>query len=576
MVFRLLSFLKPYWKAALAAPLLMLLEVIMDLMQPTLMAAIVDRGVMVGNPGYILRMGGIMVLVAMLGAVGGMGCTYFSSYASVSYGADLRRALFAKVQTFSFANLDEFQPGSLVTRLTNDITQVQQVVLAMMRMLVRAPFLCIGGVIMAVSINAGLAVILLVALPLMGVALYFILTKGFPLFAMVQRKLDGVNEVMQENLAGVRVIKAFVRGDYENRKFANANDALMSISMVAGRLMGLLNPIMILVMNCSVIAVLWFGGVRVNGGTMQVGEVMAFVNYMTQILFSLSMVAFFLMNISRAKASADRILQVMKIEADIVDRPNALHEPVKYGEVAFENVSFRYKGASGPPVLSDITFTAHPGETIAILGSTGAGKSTLVSLIPRFHDVTAGRITIDGVDIRNMALTTLRGSIGMVLQDSILFSGTIRENLAWGMPTASDEEIIAAAQAAQAHDFVSSFPDGYQTIIGQRGVNLSGGQKQRLSIARALLKRPKVLILDDSTSAVDMGTEARLQAALQELMAHSTCFVIAQRISTVLDADRIIVLEDGHIVGMGTHQELMRTCPVYQDIYRSQLGKEAV
>jgi ATP-binding cassette subfamily B multidrug efflux pump len=571
---KLSSYLKPYWKAAVAAPLLMMVEVIMDLMQPTLMATIVDEGVFAGDIALIARMGGMMIGVALIGALGGIGCTYFSSHASIGFATDLRQDLFDKVQSFSFSNLDNFAPASLITRLTNDVTQVQHVVLAMMRMLVRSPLLFLGGTLMAISINARLAMIILLALPILSVALFVVLTKGFPLFAAVQTRLDRVNEVMQENLAGVRVIKAFVRADYEKDRFAEANEGLMRHSVKAGRLMGIMNPIMILVMNCSIVAVLWFGGRQVNTGNMQVGQVMAFVTYMSRILHALTMAAFFLMNISRAKASADRLREVLNTEIDIRDNPGASTAPIEQGRVVFEDVSFRYEGASGPPVLKGISFSAEPGETIAILGSTGSGKSTLVNLIPRFYEVSQGRITIDGTDIRDISLATLRGSIGMVLQESILFSGTIRENIGWGDEQASDEEVIASASAAQAHSFISSFPDGYEAQVRQGGVNLSGGQKQRLAIARALLKKPKILILDDSTSSVDMGTEARLQAALRERMADSTCFVIAQRISTVLDADRIIVLEDGQIVGMGSHEELIRSCHVYQDIYHSQLGRE--
>ncbi|NLN20026.1 MAG: ABC transporter ATP-binding protein [Firmicutes bacterium] len=568
------SYLKPYWKAALAAPLLMMVEVLMDLMQPTLMATVVDQGVMTGDIALILRMGALMIGVALIGALGGIGCTYFSSHASVGFATDLRQDLFEKVQSFSFSNIDEFAPASLITRLTNDVTQVQQLVLAMMRMLVRSPLTFLGGTIMAISINPRLALVILAALPVLSVSLYFILSKAFPLFSVVQTKLDRVNEVMQENLAGVRVIKAFVRAAYEKSRFAKANEDLMQHSIKAGRLMGIMHPIMILVMNCSIAAVLWFGGKHVNANQMQVGQVMAFVTYMNRILFSLTMAAFFLMNISRAKASADRIREVLNTEVDIEDKPGAINEPIKRGRVEFENVSFRYKGASGPPVLKNVSFTVEPGETIAILGSTGSGKSTLVHLIPRFYDVTEGRVTIDGVDVRDMSLATLRGSIGMVLQESLLFTGTIRENIAWGDSQAPDEEIVASATAAQAHSFISSFPEGYDTLVSQGGVNLSGGQKQRLAIARALLKKPKILILDDSTSAVDMGTEARLQAALRERLADTTCFIIAQRISSVLDADRIIVLEDGQIVGNGTHEELIRSCRVYQEIYNSQLGRE--
>lgn len=554
----------------------MFLEVAMDLMQPTLMASIIDKGVMTGDTALIFRTGGLMLLVAFIGTIGGMGCTYFSSIASLGFGTDLRRDLYKKVQSFSFTNLDEFQPASLITRLTNDVTQVQFIVMFMLRMLVRAPLSCIGGVIMAVTINARLAAILTVSLPILLVSVILIIQKGFPLFGLVQKRLDAVNAVMQENLAGVRVAKAFVRSDYEKARFKKANDSLTDTAMKAGWVMGATNPIMILVMNATIIAVLWFGGIRVDTGEMQVGQVMAFINYITQILFSMMMVAFFIMNISRAKASADRIKEVMNTEVDIADQPQSSDVPISSGRVSFEGVSFRYKGAGGSPVLENVTFTAEPGETIAILGSTGSGKSTLVNLIPRFYDVTEGRITIDGRDIRDIRLETLRSSIGMVLQESILFSGTIRENIAWGNSQAGDDEITAAAQAAQAHEFIARFPDGYGTFLGQRGVNLSGGQKQRLAIARALIKKPKILIMDDSTSAVDMGTEAKLQAAMKSLIAESTCFIIAQRISTVLDADRIMVLEDGHIAGIGTHAELIASCGVYQDIYRSQLGKEAM
>jgi ATP-binding cassette subfamily B multidrug efflux pump len=573
---KLLAYLKPHARVAIAAPLLMMLEVVMDLIQPKLMASIIDQGVKLGDINFILRTSGYMVAVALLGAVGGVGCSYFSSIASTNVGTDLRRDLFSKVQELSFTNLNTLSPDSLITRLTNDVTLVQHLVLVMLRMLVRAPLLCIGGIIMAVTINARLALILTFSLPLLLVALFLIMRISFPLFGLVQSRLDKVNEVLRENLSGARVIKAFVRADYENHKFANANEALTSIGMRAGRLVGSINPIMILVMNSTVIAVLWFGGIHVNIGGMQVGEVMAFINYTTQILFSMMMVTVFLMNISRAKASADRINEVFDTKVDIQDAPGASSQPINEGQVAFHNVSFQYKGASGPPVLKNITFTAQPGETVAILGSTGAGKSTLVNLIPRFYDVTEGCITIDGTDIRQMKLSSLRDSIGMVLQESILFSGTIGENISWGRANASDEDIVTSAQAAQVHEFIATLPDGYQTMVGQRGVNLSGGQKQRLAIARALLKRPKVLIMDDSTSAIDMGTEARLQVALRQLLAETTCFIIAQRISSVIDADRIIVLEDGQIVGSGTHSQLMNSCPVYQDIYHSQLGKEAV
>ncbi len=573
---RLTTYLRPYWGAAVAAPLLMLLEVVMDLLQPTLMASLVDRGVLAGDTGHILRTGALMLVAALVGLVGGVGCTYYASKASIGFATDLRRDLFAKVQGFSFNNLDRFPPGSLVTRLTNDVTQVQNMVFALLRVLVRTPLLTVGGTVMAVAISPRLALVLLVALPILVVSVVTVMRRGFPLFSTVQRRLDTVNDVLQENLAGVRVIKAFVRGAYESERFARANQALMAAGIQAGRLMGAIPPVMILVMNGSLIAVLWLGGWRVQMGGMEVGQVLAFTQYLTQILFALMMLAFFFVNISRAKASADRIREVLATQVDITDRAGLSPAPIREGRITFENVTFQYQGAAGPPVLKGISFTVEPGQRVAILGATGSGKSTLVHLLARFYDVTSGRITLDGRDIREIPLATLRQSLAMVLQESILFTGTIRENIAWGRPDATDDEIVACARAAQAHDFIAALPEGYQTLVGQRGVNLSGGQKQRIAIARALLRRPKVLILDDSTSALDMATEARLLAALRQRAAETTCLVIAQRISTVLDADQIIVLEDGEIVGIGRHHELLRSCPVYQEIYRSQLGKEVL
>lgn len=575
-MFKILKYIKPYWKYALAAPLLMLIEVACDLLQPNLVARIIDEGVAQGNLSLVIRLGLQMVGIALIGVVGGVGCTVASSIASMNFGADLRTIVYKKVQQFSFANLDKFNTGSLITRLTNDIVQVQQLVIMGLRMLVRAPLLCIGGFIMAISINARLSMILIVATPILLASITFIIKKGFPLFNIVQKRLDRLNDVTRENLTGVRVIKAFVRSETEKKRFAEANNSLIEISVKASRLMMLMFPIMMTIMNLSVVAVLWYGGIQVSQGTMRIGEILAFINYLTQILFSLMMVTFMLVNFSRAKVSGDRIQEVLQAEVDIKDTEEASDAPIKDGRVTFENVSFRYQGAGGEPVLDNISFTAEPGEVVAILGATGSGKSTLVNLIPRLYDVTEGRILVDGRDVRSMKLKTLREGISVVLQESILFSGSIKENISWGKEEASDEEIIEASKAAQAHDFITNFPEGYETKMGQRGVNVSGGQKQRLSIARAIIKKPPIIILDDSTSAVDMATEAKIQKALKELMGHTTCFVIAQRISTVLDADKIIVLEDGKIVSMGNHEELLKTSAVYQDIYKSQLGEGAV
>lgn len=573
---KILKYLKPHWKFTVLAPLLMLLEVVCDLTQPTLMARIVDEGVIKGDLTLVLRTGLTMVGIASIGLLGGLGCTATSSVASMNFGCDVRSEVFRKIQKFSFSNLDKFKTSSLITRLTNDIVQVQQIVLMSLRMLVRAPLLCIGGFIMAMSINARLGLILVVAIPLLVISIVSIVSKGFPLFRVVQKRLDKINDVMRENLTGVRVIKAFVRADLEKKRFNAANDSMVEVSLKTGRLMMLVMPVMMLIMNFSVAAVIWFGGFQVSNGSMQVGEIMAFINYLTQILFSLMMVTMMIMNYSRAKVSADRINEVLEADVDIKDSMDASDAPIESGSVIFENVSFRYPGAGGEPVLKNISLTANPGETIAILGATGSGKSTLVNLIPRLYDVTEGRILVDGRDIRDIKLNTLRNAISVVLQESILFTGTIMENIRWGKEEATEEEVLQAAAAAQAHEFITRFPEGYDTEIGQRGVNVSGGQKQRLSIARAIIKKPPILILDDSTSAVDMATEAKLQKALRELMKNTTSFIIAQRISTVLDADKIIVLEDGKIAAVGNHEELLKTSPIYMDIYTSQLGKEAV
>ena len=572
---KLFSYLKPYWKAASLAPLLMLVEVVTDLLQPILMANIIDRGIATGDVDYIMRTGLLMIGIAIIGLIGGFGCTIASGIASQSFGADLRSALFKKIQSFSFANLDEFKTSSLITRLTNDVTQVQNIVLMSLRIMVRAPLLSVGGIIMTVIINPRLARILLIAIPILALVLFFVARRGFPLFAAVQARLDRVNDVMRENLTGIRVVKAFVRSDLEKERFGTANEALMEVTVKASRIMALTMPFIMLVMHLSLVAILWFGGIQVNNGQMQVGEVVAFINYMTQILFSLMMVAFIFIMFSRAKASADRIQEVLQTEVDLKDLFQESIGFIEQGKVVFENVSFRYTGSKGEPILKDISFTAEPGQTIAILGGIGSGKTTLVSLIPRLYDVTDGKVQIDGQDVRNIPLEHLRSTVGFVLQESVLFTGSIRENLLWGKEEASDEEIERSAKMAQAHDFIMSFPEGYSTQLGQRGVNLSGGQKQRLAIARALLKEPSILILDDSTSAVDLGTESRIRAALKKMEKKSTVFLIAQRISSVIDADKILVLEDGRIVAEGIHQQLLETSSIYQDIYQSQMGEGA-
>lgn len=571
---KLFRYLRPHWAAAVLAPLLMLLEVAMDLLQPVFMARIIDEGVMQNDTTRILQTGLLMLGCAGVGLLGGLGCTVYSSIASQRFGADLRRDLFRKVQTLSFRNLDELSTGSLITRLTNDIVQLQTMVQMLLRIFVRSPLLAIGSIIMAVIISPSLAAILAIAVPLLFIVMFLLIRATLPLFSKVQNKLDKVNTVLKENFAGIRVSKAFVRAGYEKRRFHEANADFTDASVKTQRLVALNMPILTMILNVSIVAVLWFGGKNAIDGSFEVGSLVAFINYVTQVLFAVSSVAMMLVRISTAKVSADRIQEVMDTRPDIINQSAPVQQVEPHGEVVFDRVSFAYWADGGKPVLQDIRFTAQPGQKIAIMGATGAGKSTLVSLLPRLYDASAGSVRIDGVDVREYDLDALRERIGIVLQETVLFTGTIRDNIRYGKPDASDEEVVAAAKAAQAHDFIAAMPDGYDTVLGQRGVNLSGGQKQRISIARALLVRPSILILDDSTSALDMGTESRLQQELSRLMSGRTCFMIAQRVSSVVDADKILVMDNGSIVAEGTHAELLASCELYRDIYQSQYGKE--
>ncbi|MCT1400819.1 ABC transporter ATP-binding protein/permease [Paenibacillus sp. p3-SID867] len=571
---KLFRYLRPHWAAALLAPLLMLLEVAMDLLQPILMASIIDQGVMQNDTAHILHTGLIMLGAAAVGLLGGLGCTIYSSIASQRFGADLRRDLFLKVQTLSFRNLDDISTGSLITRLTSDIVQIQTMVQMLLRIFVRSPLLAIGSMIMAVIISPKLAIILAIAVPLLFVVMFFLIRATLPLFATAQKKLDKVNTVLKENFAGIRVSKAFVRAGYEKDRFHQANTDFTQVSVKTQRIVALNMPILTMILNVSIVVVLWLGGKNAIDGSFEVGSLVAFINYVTQVLFSVSSVAMMLVRISTAKVSADRIQEVMHTESEIANAAHPAINAYKQGEIEFDQVTFSYKPGIQKPVLHHVSFKVRPGQTVAIMGATGSGKTSLVSLLPRLYDVTSGRIFIDGSDVRQFDLSALRERIGIVLQESILFTGTIRDNIRYGKADASDEEVIAAAKAAQAHEFISSMPEGYDTMLGQRGVNLSGGQKQRISIARALLLRPAILILDDSTSAIDMGTESRLQKELARLMNGRTCLMIAQRISSVIDADRILVLDDGKLVAEGTHSELLASCELYQDIYQSQFGKE--
>ncbi len=571
---KLFRYLKPYWVYAILAPLLMLLEVFMNLLQPMYMKKIVDVGIAQMDMVYVLQTGLMMILIAFIALLGGLGCVVFSELASQHFGADLRRDAFKKVQSLSFGNIDRIETGHLITRLTNDITLVQDVISMMLRILVRAPFQVIGSLIMAVLISPKLSLVLLCMIPILFLSLGLVIRKGGPLFKKVQKKLDKVNGVMQENLAGIRVIKAFVREEYEIKRFGKANEDLKDMMMKAARYISLIFPIMMLVINFALIAVIWIAGLDITAGNLEIGGLMAFINYLMQMLMSLIMMAGLMMMVSRATASSERIQEVLDSEPEIKDTDNPKAVSQLNGKITFKNVTFSYDEEKHDPVLKNINFTAEPGKTVAILGATGSGKTSLVNLIPRLYDVTEGSVLIDDIDVRDYDKKSLRKKIGMALQQSILFSGTIRDNIRYGCPEVSDEEVIIAAKTAQAHEFISSMPDGYDTELGQRGVNLSGGQKQRIAIARALITKPAILILDDTTSAVDVKTEGLIQDELKKMMKQCTSIIVAQRISTVLEADKILVLDDGEIAAEGNHKSLIESSPIYQDIYQSQLGKK--
>ncbi|MBS4218599.1 ABC transporter ATP-binding protein [Bacillus sp. FJAT-49711] len=571
---KLSPYLKKHWLFVLLAPLLMVLEVCMDLLQPRLMASIIDEGIMEGNLSLVQSTGAWMLLIAFIGLLGGVGCTFFASFASVYFAADVREDLYKRVQTFTFKQLDRFSGGQLVTRLTNDVTQLQLFVEMLLKIFVRAPLLIIGSTIMVIIISPKLALILVVSMPLLFTALYLLIRYAFPMFSKVQARLDGVNNVLQENLRGMRLVKAFVRGDFERKKFHKQNKEYTDFAVKAFRIMALNMPVMMLIMNLSIVAILWFGAGQTWAGHLPVGDLVAFINYVTQVLFSLLMVGMLMMSISRAKASADRVNEVLNIEPE-KQTPTA--QPLKNveGNIEFRNVSFAYE-EDQELILKNISFNAKQSERVAILGAAGTGKSSLIHLIPGLYEPTEGSVLLDGKNVLDLPFEELRKHIGLVLQQTILFSGTIYENISFGKPDASMEEVIAAAKAAQAHEFISKMPNGYDTVLGQRGVNLSGGQKQRISIARALLLKPAVLILDDSTSAVDVKTEIAIQKALRSDWSDSTCIFIAQRISSVVDADRIIVIENGEIVAEGKHEQLLSESRIYQEIYASQQRKEEI
>lgn len=570
------KYVKPHIKYFIIGPILMMAEVVGEVVLPYLFSRLINNGIPNGNTGYIIGIGVAMIIFTLTMMIGGLGGNYFNAKASISFAADLRKDAFRKVQEYSFANIDQFSTGSLVTRLTNDITQVQNTIRRGLIMLLRSQGMLIGGLIMAVRMNASLAVILAVVIPILAVAQFFILRTGFPRFSRMQQKIDALNSSVQESLTNVRVIKSFVRSDVEKKRFFDANRDLKESSIHAFKVMIMTMPVMMLMMNITTLAVVWFGGNQIIAGKMPVGDLTAFTTYIVQILMSLNMLSMVILMGSRAAASAKRIKEVLLAEVDLTDdQATQKDKKVEQGELEFRNVSFKYYKEKPEYVLENISFRAKPGQIVGIIGSTGSGKTSLVQLIPRLYDTYSGDVLVDGVNVKDYSLHNLRNGVGMVLQKNVLFSGTIEENLEWGDEDASIEEVQAAAKAAQAHDFIQGFTEGYHTELGQGGVNVSGGQKQRLCIARALLKKPKILILDDSTSAVDTATEARIRESFKGSLKDTTKLIIAQRISSVMDADQILVLDEGKIVGKGTHDELLKDCEAYQEIYYSQMDKEA-
>lgn len=568
-----MTHLQGYKKDAVKAPILIILEVICELLLPLVMAEIVDTAIPSGDVQYIFQMGAIMLLLAGISMVCGVLASKYAAYASQGFGGNLRQCLFDKVQEFSFADIDRFSSASLITRMTNDVNAMTMMLAMGLRMLVRAPVMLVAAVIISVTLNARLAVILLVVIPVMVLVIGILMKMCTKLFEVMQTKIDGLNNTLQENLVAIRVVKAFVRENHERKKFKKANDDLMDAALAVGLRIIAILPVMMLCLNGATVAVLYFGGKMVMGATFDLGQLQAFINYIVQILMSVMMVAMSLLQLSRAQACAHRINEVLNTEPSVEDKENAAQTqlPAPRGQVEFRDVSFKYvTTGSGDDVLSHISFTVQPGQFVAIVGGTGTGKSSLVNLIPRFYDVTGGQVLVDGVDVRDYPLEELRSRIGMVLQTNVLFTGTIRENLLWGNPDATEEEIIQAAKDAQAYDFIMSFPDGFDTYLDQGGVNVSGGQKQRLCIARAMLRKPAILILDDSTSAVDSATEAAIRESFARNLKDTTVIIIAQRISSVQYADEILILDDDHIVGQGTHEELLASNEIYQEIYQSQ------
>ncbi len=571
---KLFKYIKPYWYWVVLVVVLLLGQALAELNLPRLMSTIVDDGIAKGNTDLIVQTGIIMLVIAAIGGGLSIITSLLSSRVSMAFSRDLRSEVFKRVESFSLNEFNKLGPATLITRTTNDITQVQMVFMMAMRMMAMAPMMAIGGIIMALSQDVELAGVILVSIPVLAAVIVVLLVKGIPFFKLIQKKIDQINLVLRENLTGVRVIRAFNRIDYETNRFDLANQDLMQVSIKVNTLMASMLPAIMIIMNFATIAIIWFGGLRINQGDLQVGALMAFIQYGHMIMFSLVMVSIIFIMIPRAQASAERINEILDTYPEILDPVHPVTPASECrGCVEFQNVSFSYPGAEQSAVC-DISFEVHPGEITAIIGGTGSGKSTLINLIPRFYDVTGGRVLVDGVDVREMTQEALRARIGFVPQQASLFSGTITENILFGKQDASDDEVVQAARIAQASEFITTMPDGFYTQIEQGGVNVSGGQKQRLAIARALVRKPEIYIFDDSFSALDFKTDAKLRMALKEEIADSTVIIVAQRVSTILDADRIIVLDDGEVAGIGNHRELIQTCEVYREIVSSQLSEE--
>lgn len=572
---KLLRLLKPYRLPVIFALMLVFIQSLAELYLPTLMADIVDTGIVQGDTDYILRVGGLMLLVAAGGTLCSVGASFLSAKVSVGFGSMLRQKVFSHVEKFSLQEFDQIGTASLITRTTNDINQIQHVLTVMFRMLVSAPMMCIGGIIMAVSRDAKLSLIFLVAIPIVSGIILLIIRHSIPLFKAMQTKIDKLNLVLRENLTGIRVIRAFNRLDHERKRFDLANCDLRDTAIRVNQIMAALMPSMMLMLNLSIVATLWFGAVRIDQGNLQLGNLMAFTQYAMQILFSLVMLSMMFVMIPRASASAVRINEVLAVVPQITDAGQVNHTGSKRASVEFKNVTFSYPGAE-KPALRNISFTAGPGQVTAIIGGTGSGKSTLINLIPRFYDVDSGCILVDGVDVRKLPQKVLRAKIGYVPQRALLFSGTVADNIRFGKETATLDEVRHAATVAQAGEFIDVMEQGYHSEIAQGGTNISGGQRQRLAIARALVRKPEIYLFDDSFSALDFKTDAQLRAALKQQIANATVIIVAQRVSTVMDADQIIVLDQGQMAGIGSHKQLLNTCQVYREIVASQLAKEEI